>query len=345
MEFGVFDHMDTSGTPLAMHMQNRLSLVELYDRCGFYGYHVAEHHGTPLGFAPSPNLYFAAVAQRTRTMRFGPLVYLLPLYHPLRLIEEIAMLDQMSGGRLLLGVGRGVSPIELGFYGVDFAQSQSMYAEALECVLRGLQQETLTFEGEHYRFTDVPMTIHPLQKPHPELWYGALSPDTMVWAAANDVNIVTIALDEGARLIVDRYKAEWVKLGKSLADLPKIGITRHVVIAETDQEARAIARRAYRKWHDSFTHLWRQAGMEVPFVSTLYPPEWDDLQAVGNGYAGSPETVKRLVAEEVEKTGINYLLSGFAFGDTSVAEVTRSVESFAQVVMPAFAGSRSEAAA
>jgi aspartyl-tRNA(Asn)/glutamyl-tRNA(Gln) amidotransferase subunit B len=89
MKFGVFDHMDDSGVPLEQHYENRLRLIEAYDRAGMYGYHVAEHHGTPLGVATSPGIFLAAVAQRTKRLRFGPLVYLLPFYHPLRLIEEI----------------------------------------------------------------------------------------------------------------------------------------------------------------------------------------------------------------------------------------------------------------
>src|SRR5258708_2862004 len=97
MKFGVFDHMDDAGAPLGQLYADRLALVEAYDRAGIYGYHLAEHHSTPLGCAASPGLFLAAVAQRTKTLRFGPLVYLLPFYHPLRLIEEICMLDQMSG--------------------------------------------------------------------------------------------------------------------------------------------------------------------------------------------------------------------------------------------------------
>src|SRR5262245_4827841 len=96
MEFGVFDHVDRGGAPLAEFYEARLKLVEAYDSGGFCGYHVAEHHATPLGLAASPGVFLAAVAQRTARLRFGPLVYTLPLYHPLRLIEEICMLDQMS---------------------------------------------------------------------------------------------------------------------------------------------------------------------------------------------------------------------------------------------------------
>ena len=86
MKFGIFDHMDNSGVSLGQQIEERLRLIEAYDRGGFHAYHLAEHHGTPLGLAPSPNVFLAAVAQRTKRLRFGPLVYMLPLYHPLRLI-------------------------------------------------------------------------------------------------------------------------------------------------------------------------------------------------------------------------------------------------------------------
>ena len=100
MQFGIFDHLDRNKSPLKDYYEARLQLIEMYDREGFYAYHVAEHHSTPLGMAPSPSVFLSAVAQRTKRLRFGPLVYALPLYHPIRLIEEICMLDQMSGGRL-----------------------------------------------------------------------------------------------------------------------------------------------------------------------------------------------------------------------------------------------------
>ena len=170
MKFGVFDHMDDAGVPLGQLYTDRLQLLEAYDRTGLHGYHLAEHHSTPLGCAASPGLFLAAAAQRTRTLRFGPLVYLLPFYHPLRLIEEICMLDQMSGGRLELGVGRGVSPFETKAYGLDFATTGEIYHEAFQLVLKGLASDELTFEGKHYQFRNVPMILRPVQRPHPPLW-------------------------------------------------------------------------------------------------------------------------------------------------------------------------------
>jgi len=131
------------------------------DAAGFVGYHLAEHHATPLGMAPSPALFLTAAAQRTRRIRLGPLVYLLPLYHPLRLIEEVCMLDHLSGGRLELGVGRGASPYELGYFGVDAADTRAIFTEALAVLVAGLTQPRLTFEGEHYHITTSPWSCTP----------------------------------------------------------------------------------------------------------------------------------------------------------------------------------------
>src|SRR5215467_8814398 len=177
MEFGVFDHLDRYDGPLSDYYEARLKLTELYDSAGFYAYHLAEHHATPLGMAPSPSVFLAAVAQRTRRLRFGPMVYALPLYHPLRLLEEICMLDQMSGGRLDVGFGRGASPIELSYFGQDPKQAQAIYAEGLELIVKGMTERTLSFAGQYFKFDKVPIEVWPLQKPHPPVWYGVHSPD------------------------------------------------------------------------------------------------------------------------------------------------------------------------
>src|ERR687897_2081653 len=167
MKFGVFDHMDRASGDLGRQFDERLRLIELYERAGFHGYHLAEHHATPLGMAPSPSVFLAAVAQRTRRLRFGTLVYAMPLHHPLRLIEEICMLDQLSGGRLEIGFGRGSSSTEIAFYGQEPAKAQDIYTEARALILQGLTQRTLTFAGKFFSFKDIPMELEPLQKPHP----------------------------------------------------------------------------------------------------------------------------------------------------------------------------------
>jgi alkanesulfonate monooxygenase SsuD/methylene tetrahydromethanopterin reductase-like flavin-dependent oxidoreductase (luciferase family) len=341
MKFGVFDHMDDAGVGLAQLFADRMRLVEAYDRAGLYGYHLAEHHATPLGCAASPGLFLAAVAQRTSRLRFGPMVYLLPFYHPLRLIEEVCMLDQMSGGRFQLGIGRGVSAYETAAYGLDFRQTQAMYHEAFQLLLKGLATEELTFEGKFYSFRDVPMILRPVQRPHPPLWYGVTIPDNADWPAANDVNIISLGLRPAIRTINDRYTAMRQKLGKD--DAPLRGVARHVVVADTDAEALKIARRAYPRWRDSFCWLFRRHGTE-PRIIGIYPETFDELQALDNGIAGSPRTVCDFVAAEIAATGSNYILSWFAFGDMTLDESLRSFALFANEVMPAFARPRADAA-
>ena len=171
VNFGVFDWIDRGTQPLSELYEDRLQLLAAADEAGFFCYHLAEHHATPLGMAPSPALFLTAATQRTRRIRLGPLVYLLPLYDPLRLIEEVAMLDQLSGGRLELGVGRGVSPYELHNFGVDPAKSREMFDEALTVLLAGLTRQRLSFAGVHYQYEDVPIELHSLQQPYPPLWY------------------------------------------------------------------------------------------------------------------------------------------------------------------------------
>lgn len=343
MKFGAFDHVDCSGADLGTHLENRLKIAEAYDRCGIHGYHVAEHHGTPLGLAPSPSVFLSAVIQRTRRLRIGPLIYLLPLYHPLRLIEEVAMLDCMSGGRLMLGVGRGASAIEMGFYGVASDEQQERYLETLEILLEGLQSETLTYNGKYHQFDNVPMTVRPHQKPHPELWYGVLSPESTTWAARRGINVVTLALDEKVKELTDLYRREWAAGGGDPGKLPLMGVSRHIVVADTDAEAKAIAAEAYSHWRASFSKLWVAKGGPVP-LSNLYPETWEELEAIKNGCAGSPETVRRYALEEAKRDGFNYLVSWFAFGNMDVRQSIRSVELFSQHVMPAFEGLAAEVA-
>ena len=333
MKFGVFDHLDDAGVPHGALYADRLQFAEALDRGGFHAYHLAEHHGTPIGTAASPGIFLAALAQRTKKLRFGPMVYLLPFYHPLRLIEEVCMLDQMSGGRFELGVGRGVSPFETANYSLDFAQTQAMYHEAFQVLLQGLDTDELTFAGKFYRFDKVPILVHPVQRPHPPLWYGVSIPENADWPAQNDINVISLAPPQAVRPIFDRYRSTRRDLGKP--DSTLYGVGRHVVVAETDAKALDIARRAYPKWRTNFFWLFERHGA-APRVGALYPGTFDEVQALGTAIAGSPETVRNFVRADSEATGANYFAPWLAFGDMALPEILQSVELFASEVMPAF---------
>jgi alkanesulfonate monooxygenase SsuD/methylene tetrahydromethanopterin reductase-like flavin-dependent oxidoreductase (luciferase family) len=177
------------------------------------------------------------------------------------------------------------------------------------------------------------MVLRPVQRPHPPLWYGVSIPDNADWPAENDVNIVSLAPRHAVRAIFSRYLAVRRKLGKDTSTL--FGVGRHVVVAETDAAALAIARRAYPRWRDNFFWLFKRHG-SAPRVAGHYPETFDELAALDLAVAGSPQTVRDFVVAETETTGPNYFVPWLAFGDMTLTEAMHSVELFAGEVMPAF---------
>ena len=332
MHFGVFDHVDDSGLPQADHYETRLKLIEALDRLGFDSYHTAEHHGTPLGLAPSPSVFLSAVAQRTRRLKFGPLVYLPALYHPMRLAEEICMLDQMSRGRLQIGLGRGAVWIEQKIYDIDPATVPERYREALEILTQALSQDMVDYQGQYYTVDKFPMVLKPYQQPRPPFWYGISSPESAVWCAGNDVNAVSMMGASLARRPFDRYREEWDKLGRPAADLPVLALNRHIVVADTDAQAEKIASAAYLKWRNSFSWLWDEKGVPFPFP---YPETFEAHAAAGLSIAGSPATVRDFLAAEFDGAGATGVLGHMIFGSIPYEDALRSLELFAGEVMPA----------
>jgi alkanesulfonate monooxygenase SsuD/methylene tetrahydromethanopterin reductase-like flavin-dependent oxidoreductase (luciferase family) len=329
MEFGVFDHLDRNDLPLHEYYEARLRLIEAYDAAGFYAYHVAEHHSTPIGLAPAPSVFLAAVAQRTRRLSFGPMVYALPLHHPLRLIEEICMLDQLSAGRLEIGFGRGSSPVEVAFYGQDPAMAHAIYTEARELILQGLTQSKLNFEGTFFSFKDVPMELRCLQKPHPPMWYGVHSVEAAERAAHQSLNLISLDSADDTRRYTERFREVW-RASRGDAPEPKLGLSRFIVIANDDAQALQIARRAYPNWHRHFYYLFSLRGGKPAHPR---PAEFDKMMEIRQAIAGSPETVRLFLQSQLVESGANYLVGQFAFGDLSLAESLRSVELFKEHVM------------
>ena len=329
--FGIFDHIDKQRRPLGATFEDRLRLLAAAEAAGFTSYHLAEHHATPLCMAPSPNLFLAALAQRTQRLRFGPLVYLLPLYDPLRLIEEICMLDQLSGGRFELGVGRGISPIELGFHGLDPAEAPARFAEVLDILLAGLGQTRLTHHGRFYDYTDVPIELAPVQRPHPPLWYATAGLERIPWLASRNINMVVQGPAERVRGQLDRYWQHWSGSGPR----PKLGVLRTIVVAETDAEALALARAPFREHYTSLVKLWNEHNL--PTAAESFTPDLDKEIGDDKAYVGSPSTVRDHLTTFFDRTGCDYLIVRPMFGNLPYEAAHASLHLLATEVMPAFA--------
>jgi alkanesulfonate monooxygenase SsuD/methylene tetrahydromethanopterin reductase-like flavin-dependent oxidoreductase (luciferase family) len=328
VRFGIFDHIDANGSPIGEQYAARLRLVERYEALGYYCYHLTEHHATDLGMASSPSVFLAAVAQRTSTIKLGTLVYLLPLHHPLRLLEEIGMLDQLSGGRFQLGVGRGGQPAEHSRFGLAEADLAPMFDEALALLEEGLGGTIKAHKGVYYDLPEVELRIRPLQRP--PLWYGTGSSHRNQWAAERSVNLLTLVPNARAAEINDDYREKLAQLGKPE---PFIGQARQLIVAPSDTEAEAIAERTWKRFAVSFNWLLSSMGRD-PFP---IPQTFAGAAAAGLAFAGSPASVRQFIARSRDEAGANYLALELAFGDISEAEAGQSAELFAREVAPHFA--------
>jgi alkanesulfonate monooxygenase SsuD/methylene tetrahydromethanopterin reductase-like flavin-dependent oxidoreductase (luciferase family) len=330
--FGVFDHIDRSGLPAPLFFEERLKLIEAYDRAGFYAYHCAEHHLAPIGMVASPGLFLSAVAQRTTRLRFGPLVYVLPLYHTLRLIEEICLLDQMSNGRLELGFGRGSSPAEVQYCGESPDSAEAIYNSSLTTIIEALTSGEYSVPGLPATFQHMPLSLSSYQRPHPPIWYGVHSVESAERAAKRGLGM--ISLDDAAltKTFNEQYRRTWRELN---GDQPmrRLGVSRFVVVAENGDDALATARRAYAKWFENFTYTARRHGYTIFHAR---PADFDTMVAQGRAVAGTPDVVREFVRSEIETSGADYFVGQFAFGDLTPEEARNSVALFARDVMPAF---------
>ena len=337
IEIGIFDHLDMRAEPLSKTYAERITIVQAAEAAGFRGYHLAEHHGTPLGAAPSPGIFLAALAQATSSIRIGPLVYLVPLYIPLRLIEEICMLDNLSKGRLEVGLGRGVSPIEVAFFGVDPDDAMEMFIEGVDLIIKGLNCTRLTFKGKHYQYEDVPMAVQAVQSPLP-LWSASMSPGGQAEAARRGMHTISLGPTEGIRQASENYRAEWnASKDDPLRpagghEQPFIGAWRLVYVNEDERKAEAVARQAYDDWFTKLHKLWVENNVAAPHLGPI--SKFETAVNIGMMVHGSASRVTDELARQVEITGVNYLALQPAFGDIGHDEEMRSLERFASNVMP-----------
>lgn len=340
IKFGIFDWIDRNRSPIDELYEQRLKLIEAADQNGFYCYHIAEHHGSPLNMTPSPNVFLAAAAQRTESIRLGTLVYVLPAYNPLRLAEEICMLDHLTRGRLDVGVGRGISPIELSFFNIEAADAREMFRESLEAVVGALSTGKLSYAGRYFSFQDVELQIEPYQRPYPPLWYPTNSTESMEWLARAGLHtVVHYQSMPVIRGLFDLYQRLWNEHRDDAQRLnghvtePIYGISRHVYIGNTDAAAWEDAKAALADFNENTSYLQSRRGDNK---RKDYLHDFEARRAEGLYIAGSADSVREQVKQHLEITGSNYFVASFAFGNLSHEQAMNSLRLFAQDVMPAF---------
>ena len=342
LRFGIFDWIEASETRSAREIfEHKLELAAAADRLGFHAYLVAEHQGTPLSVNGAPSVLLSAMFQRTRRLRAGALTFCLPWHNPWRWYHEVCMLDHLSGGRLELGVGRGVSPIEsLIFELKSIDESREKYRETLEIFFAASVSRTLNFRGKYYTYRDTELHIKPLQQPWPPLWFPSSNRDSIDFSARHGYHTALLARLADCKAMFEQYRETWERhrndpgRHNAHAASPILARTLHLVIAEDGAEAERLGLEAHRRWSSRINHLTSKLG-RAP-VHNTEPSGPDSVQPL---VAGSPRAVAERVQEVLRVTGANAILGVFSFGDLPPPAALASLELFAREVRPALAGS------
>ncbi len=241
--------------PIETVYERALNRIEIMDTTGYDAVWLAEHHFHSFSVCPSVHMMGMQVAARTKRIRIGTAVSLAAFYHPLRLAEEVALLDIFSGGRVNWGAGRGFDRTEFRAFGVTVEESAARFQETVDIVLKAWREERLTHRGHYYQFEDIEVLPKPRQKPHPPVWLAASSPEAIVRAAARGA---TILMDPHAshREIARKrelYRTELEAHGFSI-DGREIPMARFIAVAKTAPEAEEVARRGARWLVGSYAH-------------------------------------------------------------------------------------------
>jgi alkanesulfonate monooxygenase SsuD/methylene tetrahydromethanopterin reductase-like flavin-dependent oxidoreductase (luciferase family) len=322
MQLGVFDHMDRSQAPLGQYYEDRLRLIEAYDQAGFHGYHVAEHHATPLGVAPAPVGWLAAIAQRTTRIRLGTGISVRTFHNPLDVAENYAMLDVLSGGRLTLGVGSGYLKHEFEGYGIDGAERRERFDEALQFVERLLRGGRITQRGRFTTRDGVQINVLPLQRNVP-LYVAVLRKEVAYHVGRQGRPMLCVPYAG-----LDRFE----EIGEMVAEFRRgreeIGITDHT-------DTVTIALHTYVADSDADAKRDAAAAFDLYVATRLYAKSavYDDLLRKGLCLFGAPDTVAAKL-RKLEAMGVDHVATLQNFGGLDDALVQRSMRQLMRDAVP-----------
>jgi alkanesulfonate monooxygenase SsuD/methylene tetrahydromethanopterin reductase-like flavin-dependent oxidoreductase (luciferase family) len=344
MRFGSFSY--NQARPWVAEKQAFDELLEqimLTDQLGLDEAWFAEHHHSDYGMLASPNLIIANLAPRTKRLRMGNLVSVLPLYDPMRFAEECGMLDILTNGRLNVGLGRGVPKDDIK-HRLDRDTAQARFEEGIEILTRAWTGETFSYSGKAWGYEEISCRPLPLQKPHPPIYYGATSPDSPAMVARRGWNLALSRqpLRNCARAI-QAYREERAK-HPELTGTGNAIMVRDIYVAETDEQAwREAGPEITRFWQLATDNFWRGDTLSpesLPKFTERYPyfPGGLTIQKMnewGTSLIGSPQTVIEKAREVIAIARPDTLVGMFSFGGLQHQQVMRSIENFGTKVIPA----------
>jgi alkanesulfonate monooxygenase SsuD/methylene tetrahydromethanopterin reductase-like flavin-dependent oxidoreductase (luciferase family) len=349
--FGVADATNPSDI-----YDEHIRLAQRLEELGWDSYFVIEHQNAPMGTS-APSVYLTAVASATSRLRVGAMMWQLPLYNPLRLAQEVAMLDQLSKGRVEFGTGTGVHEHEFIRWGVDYYQRAAISQEVLQVVKQAWTQPEVTFHGQFFHFEEALPHPRPYQQPHPPIWVAAHSDATFEFAARNNYHVANnLETDEIVERKFELFRRVW-RESHHAGPMPGIFLMRGIHVAETDDKAHAEAREYLGG--DAVTRVgsgpiaqtrigWgsHSRGMGAESEKPENKLRGEIMARAARNYeynlesglaiVGSPETVVRRIQAQQARLGYTLLCTNHHLGRMPQDLVRNSIELFGKEVIPAF---------
>ena len=321
--FSVVDHYPTRSRAVADYYAQLFRTTAVAEQLGYEAAFVAEHHFHEYGAVPNPAVMLAALARQTARIRLGPAISTLTYHNPLMVAESYAMVDVLSGGRLVLGTGSGYLKHEFAGFGIPPEEKRQRFDETLMLMRRLLAGERVTYEGAYHRLDGVALNVRPIQQPTPPIYVAALAREASYHIGRQGNRLMAIPYATAGAFTELGDLQQGFRRGRAEGGHPPDDndsiYTFHCYVADTDEEARVHAARPFDLYVETRLYARRQT--------------YDDVMASGLALFGSVDTVARKVVE-LERMGIPHIALLMDFGLMPEEWVLRSMRLFAEDVMP-----------
>ena len=351
MHFGAYDYVTWARGKTASEVYSgELELLRTAERLGFEHYFLPEHHFLDFCLLPNQEIFMAAAAVTTSKIQLVPFGFIINYRNPIRTAETVAMLDNLSNGRMHFGITRGSVEWEYKQFGATWKdpERREVFEESCEVTLAALKSSPFTYHGKHFNYDNLEVLPRPYQKPYPPVWFpGPQSEASIKWGASRGMNTACqYSSNETVKQVFDAYKAAWKP--SEIQMEPLLALQRHVVVAEDLDTARKVAKDplygfwthifSYRNYAGLETNLeWYRSSIEGAGRATNKP--WEDFDFMDRHnivVVGDPKTVSDKIRLTMEETGINYFTGIFHFGSLSIERAQESMRLFSEKVIPEF---------
>lgn len=342
MKFGVMNLFPAEGADDAQVLRDTLEEIGIADQLGFDSCWLAEHHFSRYGILGNPLMLGAAIAQRTRTITIGTAVVVVPLHDPIRIAEDAALLDILSEGRLVLGIGRGYQPAEFNGFRKDRSANKETYAEIADILKLAWTQDTWSYEGKHYQYRDISVYPKPLTPGGPRILHGTSSPDTFRRRGLDGDHIIVSSNFTPMALLKENYDSYRTALaeGGHAVDGFDLPFMQQVWAGETEAGLQAAAEAALT--------YYRSVGKVIPGSAEAIESEREYYEKVQRnislltvektlthgGNFGSVDRVVDTISRLRDELGITHYIGWFHIPSLDRKAVLESMETFAAKVIP-----------